>query len=63
MIKTSSFLLTRYRLCGAFTRSRVRMRALASHGQTFAVAQTAVAAKIHKTLDVRDDVTAQIALN
>src|SRR5918997_6083071 len=43
--------------------ARVGVRALAAHGEAAAVAQAAVAADVHQTLDVHLDALAQVALD
>src|SRR5512143_2825259 len=42
---------------------RIRVRALAAHGQVAAVPHTAIAADVHQALDVHGDVAAQVPLD
>src|SRR5260370_16475215 len=50
-------------LAGTLTRAGIRMRPLAAHRQTAAMAHTAVAVDLHQTLDVESDVLAEIAFD
>ena len=50
-------------LCGAFAGTSVGVCTLTAHGEVTAMAQTAVAAKIHQTFDVHLRVAAQIAFD
>src|SRR6185295_883706 len=59
----SGFLLAGDRLGRALAGARVGVRALAANGQTLAVTQAAVAAKVHQALDVGDHFAAEIALD
>jgi hypothetical protein len=48
---------------GALPSPRVRLGALATHGQTTAMAETAVATNVHQTLDVHRGFAAQVTLD
>lgn len=57
------FLFARYDLLGSFAGTRVLLGALSAHGQALAVTNTAVAAYLNKTLDIKRYLAAQIALH
>jgi hypothetical protein len=57
------FLLSDGHAARAFSGARIGMRALASDGKTATVAQAAIAADVHQSLDVHLDLLAQIAFD
>src|ERR1700754_4059351 len=56
-------LLAGDRLGRTLARARVGVGALTAHRQTAAMAQAAIAAEVHQTLDVDADLAAQVALD
>src|ERR1700710_393111 len=56
-------LLAGDRLGRTLARARIGVGALTAHRQTATMAQAAIAAKVHQTLDVDADFTAKIALD
>jgi hypothetical protein len=57
------FLQRRSSLTRAFASACVGARALTAHGQTAAMAETAIAANVHQSLDVHSRLTTQITLD
>src|ERR1700676_4492864 len=56
-------LLARDRLGRTLARARVGMGTLATHRQSAATTQTAIAAEIHQTLEVHADLATQVAFD